>query len=493
MALAPYYDKASIAASQVVAGFDHASFEDKLSNTVVGLSFTSSDITNPQGAAAVDLVLRLLARLYPTLAISGGDMCQYDVDALKALATSINPRIKFTDHAPLGIAVGDGSAWESTVHAGSSAWSGTVSTDKPQALGTEDVPFGAGIASCLAVGTVFRMIFLPGSCAGTSTLTAFEPGTEPDLAAAPFRLDGRTALVGTGAIGQAAVWALARSPIVGEVHCVDGETFDLSNLQRYVLATMDEVDKPKATFAADFLNMMTAPNRPAGKAIDCHWPDAVTAYGESWHNVLSAVDSTSARREIQSTLPQWIANGWTQTGDLGVSDHNFLNGACLACLYLPNAESPSEDVIVSTALGIPEHQTQVRDLLYRGLPAPDELLTLITERLGVAADAAASFANRPIRELYVDGICGGALIPAGAGSTQIHVPLAHQSALAGVLLAAHLARRAAGYQPPITQVTRVDLRREAPDHPHQRAGKDARGICICQDDDYVTAYKTLWE
>lgn len=79
------------------------------------------------------------------------------------------------------------------------------------------------------------------------------------------------------------MWALARSPIVGEVHCVDGEAFDLSNLQRYVLATMGEVDKPKASFAADFLNSMAAPNRPSGTAIDCHWTDAITVQGDPWH------------------------------------------------------------------------------------------------------------------------------------------------------------------------------------------------------------------
>src|SRR5690348_4866914 len=101
MALAPYYDKASIAASQVIAGFDHAAFADKLRNTVVGLSFTSSEIANPQGAAAVDLTLRLVARLYPTLAIVGDDDCGHEIDALTALATSINPRIAFADQSPL--------------------------------------------------------------------------------------------------------------------------------------------------------------------------------------------------------------------------------------------------------------------------------------------------------------------------------------------------------------------------------------------------------
>lgn len=492
MALAPYYDKASIAASQVVAGFDHGAFEAKLNNTVVGLSFSSREIASPQGAACVDLAIRLLARLYPTLAIVGGADCAGEVDALKALATSINPRIEFAVQAAIGIAVGHGIPWESTVYAGCSAWEGTVSTEAPQSVGYEDAPFGPGIAACLAVGAIFRILFLSDACAGTSTLAAFELSTAPDLAAAPFQLEGRSALVGTGAIGQAALWALARTTIVGELHCVDGENFDLSNLQRYVLTTMADIDKSKAKFAAEFLNNGALPDSPFGVAVDTHWPDAVTAHGAIWDNVMVAVDSAAARREVQSTLPRWIVNGWTQTGDLGVSEHAFLNGACLACLYLPTRASTNEDEIVAVALGVPEHQTQIRDLLYRDLPAPPALLGLIVERLGVDRDSVGAFENRSVRDLYVEGICGGALVPVGTGTAHIHVPLAHQSALAGVVLAAHLARRANGYTPVSTEITRIDVRRDPPDHPHQRAGKDPRGICICQDNDYVAAHHALW-
>jgi hypothetical protein len=53
--------------------------------------------------------------------------------------------------------------------------------------------------------------------------------------------------------------------------------------------------------------------------------------------------------------------------------------------------------------------------------------------------------GRPIRELYVEGVCGGGLIPLGViglPRQELHVPLAHQSALAGVLLASALAKRA---------------------------------------------------
>jgi hypothetical protein len=489
MALAPYYDKASIAASQVVAGFDPAAFEAELTGTAVGVSFSSADIARSQGAACVDLTLRLLARLYPTLAIVGEDDCADKVDALKGLATSINPRIEFADQAPIGIAIGSGVPWASTVFAGSTAWTGTISTGAAQSVGEEDIPFGAGIAACLAVGAIFRLLFLADTCAGTATLSAFEPGTEPAQSGAPFRLDGRSALVGTGAIGQAVVWTLARSRLQGEVHFVDGETFDLSNLQRYVLTTMDDIDRRKATFASQYLKDFTAVR---GIPIDEHWPDAVTGHGSTWDRAIVAVDSAAARREVQSTLPHHIINAWTQTGDLGVSEHDFLTGACLACLYLPTGTSTNEDEIVANALGVPEYVLQIRDLLYRNLPAPPALLDLVAERLGIDDATIGVFEERSVRDLYVEGICGGTLVPVGTGAARIHVPLAHQSALAGVLLAARLYRQASGYLPATTEVSRIDVRRDVPEHPHQHANKDPRGICICQDTDYLNVYRELW-
>lgn len=493
MALAPYYDKAAVAASQVVAGFDHVAFEAKLRDTVVGLSFSSEDLGKPQGGACVDLALRLLARLYPTLAILGDDGCVDKVEALKTLATRINPRIEFADRAPIGITIGAGAPWDSTVFVGSSAWQASVSTESPQDVGSEDLPFGAGIAACLGAGAIFRMLFLGDPCDGTSTLACFEPGTEPDIADASAGSEGRSALVGLGAIGQAVLWALARSPVEGGLHCVDGETFDMSNLQRYVLTTTGDVGKPKADFATEFLGSAPATGGELHAiAINSHWPDAVEEYGPVWNNVLVAVDSAAARCEVQSTLPFGVLNAWTQAGDLGVSEHNFLNGACLACLYLPTRASTNEDEIVATALGVPEQVLQIRELLYRDMPPPPELLDLIAERLDVDREVAAAFAGRSVRQLYVEGICGGALVPAGAVGGVIHVPLAHQSALAGVLLAAHFMRRTAGYTPATTEVTRIDVRRVAPTHPYQRASKDPRGICICQDDDYIDVFKSLW-
>jgi len=51
---------------------------------------------------------------------------------------------------------------------------------------------------------------------------------------------GEAFLVGVGAIGNAAVWALARTPgLRGHLHLVDGERLDISNVQRYVLTACE--------------------------------------------------------------------------------------------------------------------------------------------------------------------------------------------------------------------------------------------------------------
>ena len=89
---------------------------------------------------------------------------------------------------------------------------------------------------------------------------------------------------------------------------------------------------------------------------------------------------------------------------------------------------------------------------------------------------------------------GGGLIPLGGHrpAAELHVPLAHQSALAGVLLAARLIRRALGLAPDTTEVMRLDVGHDPAPFPMQPAGKDPRGICMCQDPTFTDTYNTLW-
>src|SRR5439155_6646723 len=153
---------------------------------------------------------------------------------------------------------------------------------------------------------------------------------------------------------------------------------------------------------------------------------STNGYKRAW--ALAAFDSAQARRELQASLPRWLANAWTQPGDLGVSVHpQFgLSGACLSCLYLPDRVERNEDQLVADALGIPARVLEVRNLLHLGSPVERPLLLDVAKALGVSPEDAAAFEGRPIRELYVRGVCGGALVPLGRGDPgRVHVPLAH--------------------------------------------------------------------
>jgi hypothetical protein len=81
----------------------------------------------------------------------------------------------------------------------------------------------------------------------------------------------------------------------------------------------------------------------------------------------------------------------------------------------------------------------------------------------------------------------------GRPNQDVHVPIAHQSALAGVLLGARLVARAIGQVPDTTEVTRIDVLRPLAAYLTQPMQKDARGICICQDKVYQDTWRAKYE
>lgn len=500
MALADYFGRNATAAAQIMRQFNERSFRERVRGAHVGLGF-GREATSAEGRALVDLVVRLLARLYPTLTLRAGPGGEGLGDELAALARSINPRIELDERdVAIQIAVGrDAPIFAPRViHAGSDGWDASVSTTSPQIVGTSTNPLGAGAAACLACANVFRALFLDASEAPLDrelTLSVFDLTDAPSRVAVSVDelvLTGGTVLVGLGAIGNAAAWALARASLDGQLHLVDDQAIERSNLQRYVLARRADEGRRKVDVIAEAFQ-----GRPTTVAHPLRWAEFVEQSDYRWARVLVALDSARDRRSVQAALPQWIANAWTQPGDLGLSVHTFDGpGACLACLYLPHAAGPSEDAIIANALRIPERIGQVRELLYRGAAAPPDLLEAIADKLGVPAKKVSAFAGRPIRELYVDGICGGAVLPlgqAGAPRQEVHVPLAHQSALAGVLLAGALVAEAAGrgrpLEPGTTLVTRINVLRPLGTYLTQPSRKDPREICICQDPDYLEAYR----
>ena len=296
---------------------------------------------------------------------------------------------------------------------------------------------------------------------------------------------GQLVLGGGGAIGNAAAWALARTKLTGSICIVDHERIDLGNLQRYVLAERADEGKPKASAVAGVFGA-----KLKATAFECRLAEFLQMRRHRVDNLLLALDSGKDRCAAQASLPLRIVNAWTQPGDLGVSVHDFLEGACVSCLYMPDFRQKNEDEIIADAFGVPDRLMQVRVLLYDGDGAPRDLLEAIASAGDLALEKLLPFEGRSLRALYTEGFCGGAVIPLeriGAPANEVHVPLAHQSALAGVLLAA--AGVGSGFNECADSlVARYDvLKPQERFHVHPVAKKGA-GMCICEDDDYRDVY-----
>jgi hypothetical protein len=495
MGLADYYGRGALAAAQVLSGFDEARFRARLDATPIGLAFDDA-ITSPEGEALIDLLVRLLARLYPRIALLGPTTA---TRPLGELAARINPNIEIADGARIGIGVGAvKKPFETTFYAGAAGWDALLSATSPMRVGESDNPFGPGTAACLAAANVFRCVFLPDwaeQIDNSLRFSAFSADAAAQETRAPrraWRLSGDSALVGVGAVGNAALWALARAPLDGTLHVIDPQTVELSNVQRYVLAEQSDESRSKVEVAAALPT--------SGLTLIPHQStlaEFLSLHGYIWESILLGLDSSRDRRSAQASLPHWIANAWTQPGDLGVSTHPRFGeeGACVTCLYLPDSGVKNEDELVAAALNVPQLQMDVRTLLYNGAPLPRGFLEAVAGAVGRPLEALLPFEGRSIRDLYVEGFCGGAVIPlgeAGRPPQDLHVPLAHQSALAGVLLGAALVRSSLGADPPVTSATRLNVLRPLGADLAQPVRANRDGRCICDDPVFLDAYRAKY-
>ena len=488
MATPDYFRRNAVAIAQAISGLDEKRLETMLGDVCVGVAL-GSGASGSEGRATVDLLVRLFARLYPAIAVRDESNDGADREAAE-LAKRVNPRVDLSQTPTVEVVVGSVSGGRKvprTLFAGCSGWTAKLSNSDPQTCGDSNNPFGAGLVACLAAADVFRHLFLRGAelehdlelaipvACGSA---ADDPDVKGDV--------GRLVLAGAGAVGNATAWALSRAQVSGSIEIVDNESIDLGNLQRYVLAERDAEDKPKAEFlAAKFAGPLRA------EAYRCSLAEFLERKSYRTDVLLLALDSANDRRAAQASLPRRIANAWTQPGDLGVSVHNFTNGACVNCLYQPNGQQSSEDVIIAESFGVSDRLMEVRNLLHKKEGATRSLLEAIAVARGVALEKLLPFEGRSLRDLYSEGFCGGAVIALdeiGVPANDVHVPLAHQSALAGVLLAA-AAVRLGQSEPEHSTIAQLDVLKPQERFQVYPVAKDSQGNCICQDKDYVEAFR----
>lgn len=117
------------------------------------------------------------------------------------------------------------------------------------------------------------------------------------------------------------------------------------------------------------------------EGIDATWQEFVDARGNyHFDRVLLALDSAEGRMAVQSSLPRWVTNGWTQAENLGVTRHpNFETNACVTCLYMPAGIVKSHEQLVGEALRAQtdEERLEIKRLLHLGTPVGETFVRRI--------------------------------------------------------------------------------------------------------------------
>ncbi|WP_423141108.1 E2 ligase fold family C protein [Parablastomonas sp. CN1-191] len=502
MAVANFFERTLMSASQAIRGIEPAVAEARLADSIIEVVYDESARESGEGRHALDMAIRLLARLYPAIRVIGDADGDTFRQGLEDLATSINPSIDLRPRrkatARLVFGSQDPGKGPPSIFVGSDGWIAKVGAS-PEGFGSSNLPFGAGAAACLGCANLFRLTFaneLNATIDADARLSLFDFSTGLGSVNGPKLFKAALddiPLVGVGAIGNGVVWALSRSAnLVGALHLVDPEAIELSNLQRYVLPGQREVDRQKTIVGKEAFGK--------GKLEVKAFPVSFARYvADQGHRpiarVVVALDSAADRIGVQSALPRRAHNAWTQPGDLGVSRHDFLGPeACLACLYMPQGGRPNHDQLIAAALAWPTDPDSLRvlrEMLANGQPVGELFVRQVAANLGILPDSLLVFADQPLESFYVKAVCGGLTLEAVGNRPPIEAPLAFQSALAGIMLAADLIVEVAGLRAPLPTKTVVDVLRPVGSRLNVRVLKppaDAPAPCICTDADFIKAY-----
>lgn len=519
MSLPDFLGRVYDAAGPILGGMTESELGRSLESTSVVFEIDAEAAAHKANRAAYLLAGNIGARLYPRL---GFDAPSELADTAVSIARQINPQSTIgpprSSDRPLILSWRGGEASADRVTVAANGWN--VSVDGGEPTAAAELP-AAMAAAALGVGELFRTLFAPSLDHGRDEPAPFELnlltlGGPIDSPPIPGRVEiGEVHLAGCGAVGQAAAATLRELPVHGTLYAVDFDPLDKGNLQRYVLSYAAAVGTAKPTLIERAFEDHPLQVRP----IPTVWgADERTAPGR--RTILSALDSLQGRIELQAGLPCEIFNAWTQPRDVGVSRHqDFGNAPCLACLGWPQRPRSSETALIAAALR--EHELRVIHYLRIGTPVgnalppqaiepaarlalPDNaarwgersLLDDVVERFSLAPDAMQEFRALTVGQLYRDGVCAGALLRRQddqVNQPELSVPLAHQSALAGILLATWLLVDRVPElrtERPKQTVARYNVLRGGSQRWPRPRGPDE--LCICQDPDFQAVNAERW-
>lgn len=291
-------------------------------------------------------------------------------------------------------------------------------------------------------------------------------------------------VAGLGGIGSAFVAAASSLPdLVGRLILVDKDELDGTNLNRHI-ARPGELG-PKVAFCRHALAFH------GDVEARSEWFDAfLAACGDRHELVVVAVDDDRVRRAIQASQPRLVLNGGTsETVSFQVTRHDYVHGACLACIARDDLREHPVERELARHLGL-DLDTILR-YQASGEPVPAELL----RSAGVVTDVGLRrLGDRPLPEI-LRRVC--AELAFKPGPQEEAVSISFLSALPGFLLLGEVIK-ARGYpessRPPLNEGTNHALLSVlGRSHPQLLRGwRGKREACDCTRAAYQRAYTRKW-
>jgi molybdopterin/thiamine biosynthesis adenylyltransferase len=232
------------------------------------------------------------------------------------------------------------------VSVSSDGWLTEISTTSVVAAFSDQVnPVGAYTAGCIGCAEVFKHFLQEGAVDINApieqiedvTFSTFDYSTSPaDPANPPLPDDinvGELDVIGVGAGGGACIHVLSvLESLDGSIRLVDPDEVSRSNLNRYIWAVADDVDREKTTIGKELLETQHAVDV---EYYPVSFDDLSDRFFESGLDLLiSTVDKGEVRRNIQWEFPKNVLDAATdQRGKYVVSKIQFGETQCLGCKY----------------------------------------------------------------------------------------------------------------------------------------------------------------
>ena len=350
-------------------GLDPDLILKKILSTKIGIKISPKYLETKNGQVILEFLIDIHFRMFTEIVIDVGELnfnIHKDLDKLITNSKLFNRKINIgsIEECDVKLLIGEKVKDEKYhFYISSNGWLSYVSPIEPAAIEINYLcnPIGAAMAAALGSAEVFKYVLkdelnkigrkidfktLRFSC--FSFIANEEKAENPAL---PDLIDiGDVKMIGAGAVGMAFVAVLKYLKISGSLTVIDNDIVDNSNLDRYLGVYNESIGKYKTHIVKEVLNHIEGLN------VICNsnkYQNYVETYGRNMDVAICSVDNDDARQELQCDLPRIILNGATGGSTFSVSRHDFLNYACLGCLYPTDQEKFKNEEKFAQMLGVP--------------------------------------------------------------------------------------------------------------------------------------------